>query len=177
MARLSALRAGRFLPPGKFLVLIFVRGWVDPRAIVWLKGLSKLKKKKKFTSSGTWTGDLPSCNMMPQPTTLPLAPQNKVCRIITSDIWNCLPGFRLFWTYTYLASIQKHLMSKWSHPNIRNLLGLTQANKQTLLSLHPPVWSVRCEIWPNALYRWVVQMNQPEVPFKLFGMTQFPVHY
>jgi hypothetical protein len=43
-ARLSALRAGRFLPTGRFLVLIFVRGWVDPRAIVRLKELGKMKK-------------------------------------------------------------------------------------------------------------------------------------
>jgi hypothetical protein len=41
-ARLSALPASRFLPPERFLVLIFVRGWVDPRAIV-LEGLGKLK--------------------------------------------------------------------------------------------------------------------------------------
>jgi hypothetical protein len=31
--RLSALRAGRPLPPGKFLVLISVRVWVDLRAL------------------------------------------------------------------------------------------------------------------------------------------------
>jgi hypothetical protein len=42
-ARLSALRAGRFVHPGKFLVLISVRGLVEPRAIVWLEGLGKLK--------------------------------------------------------------------------------------------------------------------------------------
>jgi hypothetical protein len=47
--RLSDLRAGLPLPLRKILVLISVRGWVDPRAIVRLKGLGKLKKS---TSSG-----------------------------------------------------------------------------------------------------------------------------
>jgi hypothetical protein len=47
--RLSALCTGPTLPPGIFLVLISVRGWIDPRAIVQLEGLGKLKKS---TSSG-----------------------------------------------------------------------------------------------------------------------------
>jgi hypothetical protein len=47
--RLSALRAGRSLLPGRFVVLICVRGRVDPRAIVQLEGLGQLKKS---TSSG-----------------------------------------------------------------------------------------------------------------------------
>jgi hypothetical protein len=46
----SLMRRPPFTPPGRFLVLISVRGRVDPRAIVQLEGLGKLKKK--FTSSG-----------------------------------------------------------------------------------------------------------------------------
>jgi hypothetical protein len=51
--RLSALRAGSPLPPGRFLVLISVRGCVDPRAIVQLEGLGRLKIL--MTSSGIET--------------------------------------------------------------------------------------------------------------------------
>jgi hypothetical protein len=40
-ARLSALHAGHYLCPGSFLVHIFVRDYVDPKAR--LEGLGKLK--------------------------------------------------------------------------------------------------------------------------------------
>jgi hypothetical protein len=48
----SYLRIGasRPLPSGRFLVLICVTGWVDPRAIVRLEGLCQLKNP--VTSSG-----------------------------------------------------------------------------------------------------------------------------
>jgi hypothetical protein len=39
-----------FYPPGRFLVLISVWGWVDPRAIVRLEALGQLKNP--MTSSG-----------------------------------------------------------------------------------------------------------------------------
>jgi hypothetical protein len=48
--RLSAWCASHPLPAGRFMVLISVRGWVSPRAIVWLEGLSQLKNP--MTSSG-----------------------------------------------------------------------------------------------------------------------------
>jgi hypothetical protein len=38
-----SLTAGRRLPPGRFLVLISVTDFVDPRAIVRLEGLHQMK--------------------------------------------------------------------------------------------------------------------------------------
>jgi hypothetical protein len=58
---LPLLRAGRTLPPGRFLVLISVRGWVDPRAVVRLEGLGKLKKKSASSELEPATFRLVEC--------------------------------------------------------------------------------------------------------------------
>jgi hypothetical protein len=55
-------------PTGRFLVLISVKGWVDPRVIVRLEGLGKLNK---CTSSGIRTSNLPLSSIAPQSSTLP----------------------------------------------------------------------------------------------------------
>jgi hypothetical protein len=67
MAVKSALRAGRPLPPGRFLVVISVRGSVDPTAIVRLEELGELK----IHLIENRAQDLPACSIVPQLTTLP----------------------------------------------------------------------------------------------------------
>jgi hypothetical protein len=69
--RLSALRAGSALPLRIFLVLISVRGLVDPRPLVRLEGLVQMKKSNDIMNR---TRDLSVSNTVPQPTTLPRAP-------------------------------------------------------------------------------------------------------
>jgi hypothetical protein len=68
---------------------ICVRGWTQHRTIVRLVGLGQLKKS---TSSGTRTGDLPACSIVPQPSTVPHAESwgqweyTKKTKCMSSDI-------------------------------------------------------------------------------------------
>jgi hypothetical protein len=78
-------------PPGRFVVLISVRGLVDTRAIVWLEGLGKLKNS---TSLGLKPVILTACSIVPQPTTIPHATKYKKCQgeiiisVSTAFVWN-----------------------------------------------------------------------------------------
>jgi hypothetical protein len=53
VSRLSALHTCRFLSPGKFLVLIFVRRYVNTRPIKQLEGLGQLRNWENTSNNYT----------------------------------------------------------------------------------------------------------------------------
>jgi hypothetical protein len=72
-ARLSALSAGRLLPPGRFLVLISVRGFSRTQGHSAV-GRNSLNEKSN-NLIGNWPRGLPACGIEPQPSILPRTSQ------------------------------------------------------------------------------------------------------
>jgi hypothetical protein len=67
--RLSALRACRPIPPGRFLIFISVRGWVDPQGHSAAGRIRSIEKSNNIF--GNRTHDLLTCSIVAQQTILP----------------------------------------------------------------------------------------------------------
>jgi hypothetical protein len=75
---LSVLRAGRPLPIGKFLVLIYVKRLSRPQRHSEAGRIRSIEKSNNLI--GNRIHDLPAYNILPQPTTLPPAPILKLVK-------------------------------------------------------------------------------------------------
>jgi hypothetical protein len=71
--RLSALRDGRPLPPGRFLVLISVKRLSRPQGHRAAGKIRSIEKSNELI--GNRIRDLPACSSVPQPTTLLRVPR------------------------------------------------------------------------------------------------------
>jgi hypothetical protein len=123
VVRLSVLCT--FTPQEIFLVIIFGRGWVNPRATVWPVGLSQWKIP--WTPVGNRTCHLLACSTAPQPNAPLCAPFLYCDHIKTSVHKTKLRIFKIFypldsstmeleitskskillWNYRYLSKVWK----------------------------------------------------------------------
>jgi hypothetical protein len=95
-----------FTPLGRFLILISVRGLVDPKAIVQLEGLSKLKKTNLIR---TRSHNLPACSIVPQATMLLRAPVYCKCIQILLYVCHITVSFHTFPVrYSYSTRLHPH---------------------------------------------------------------------
>jgi hypothetical protein len=76
------------LPPSRSLVLIYVRGWVDPRALEPRKGLSQMKNSND--AIGSRTRHLPACGAVPEQILLFECSQSVRFRVFIMDLKLCL---------------------------------------------------------------------------------------
>jgi hypothetical protein len=180
----SLTRLPPFTPPRIFLVLISVRGWVNPRAIVRLEGWDKQKKTNDLI--GIWARDLPACSIVPQATTLPCAPNNVtiyfifiLCGLHVSKHQFYLYAIHIFiWPESLTASVIFTTLSDHGTPICQSISSARKRTAEVAISrniftihnhyvVNPTAWVTSCS--SNYSYKkhlpcdrtWVISAASP----------------
>jgi hypothetical protein len=126
-----ALRAARPLPPRRFLVLIFVRGWVDPQG---RSATGRMKSIEKSNDIGNRTRDLPAFSIVSQPTTLQRAPHSKSYIQIKQIIQIFLFSEIIIWKF--LCSMHAHLITPQNNLHLRKQNHINCLNLFLITAIH-----------------------------------------
>jgi hypothetical protein len=140
---------GRALPPGRFLVLISLRGWADLRAIVRVERIRLIEKSSYLI--GNRTSAFPACSIVPQPTSLPRTP----CDI----------------HFVYKEN-QRNKAAAYGHNMLFAFISLTPANRYFRSELHLLVFSnfeIKCPYRPR-----LILPGSPCRPVGFINSIEFP---
>jgi hypothetical protein len=115
--RLSTVSAGHPLRPARSLVLISIRGRIDPQGHSVAGRITSIEKSNNLI--GNRTCDLPAYSKVPQPTTLPRAPKVfEVLNFSRETLWP-LVSSKVSWKYQL---VQKLKWVKNDHKRVHFLL-------------------------------------------------------